>query len=354
MAGILNINLAAIEQNYSKLHRGDPSSVAAVVKANAYGLGIEQISKKLWGAGCKEFFVAEVSEGVSLRKILPSARIYVFEGFLADQIESVLKNDLIPVLNTPEQCRNWIEIGESAVVHVDTGMERLGLSIEEFVEVSSSSRLKIEMLMSHFARADEPDHPFNQTQIVRLLDAHRLIKERFPFARISLNNSAACLAGISEFSDCETLVRGGIALYGGSPFRTSEKVDSLATVASLSARVIQIRRVKAGSGLGYGSTFSVDQNSDIAIVGVGYADGLPRSLSNKGHCTINGERFPIRGTISMDTFHLDVSHAEVSVGDSVQIFGDAPTLREVADHASTIDYEILTGLGQRLERVYFD
>ena len=184
MAGILNINLAAIEQNYSKLHRGDPSSVAAVVKANAYGLGIEPISKRLWAVGCKEFFVAEVSEGVTLRTILPAARIYVLEGFSPDQIESVVKNDLIPVLNTPEQCRNWIEISESAVVHLDTGMERLGLSIEEFVEMSSSNRLKIEMLMSHFARADEPDHPFNQTQINRLLDAHRLIKERFPFVRI--------------------------------------------------------------------------------------------------------------------------------------------------------------------------
>ena len=111
-----------------------------------------------------------------------------------------MKHDLIPVLNTPEQCRNWIEITESAVVHVDTGMERLGLSIEEFVEVSSSNRLKIEMLMSHFARADEPDHPFNQTQIERFLDAHRLIKERFPFARISLNNSAACLAGTVSYT----------------------------------------------------------------------------------------------------------------------------------------------------------
>jgi len=354
LAGILNINLAAIEQNYSKLHRGDPSRVAAVVKADGYGLGVGPISKRLWAAGCKEFFVAEVSEGVTLRTILPAARIYVLEGFSRDQIEIVVKNDLIPVLNTPEQCRQWIEIGESAVVHLDTGMERLGLSIEEFVEMSSSNRLKIEMLMSHFARADEPDHPFNQTQINRLSDAHRLIKERFPFARISLSNSAACLAGMSEFNDCETLVRGGIALYGGSPFRTSEKGDKLAPVASLSARVIQIRRVKAGAGLGYGSTFSVDQNSDIAIVGLGYADGLPRSLSNKGHCTINGERFPIRGTISMDTFHLDVSDAEVSVGDIVQIFGGAPTLREVADHAGTIDYEILTGLGHRLERVYFD
>ena len=354
MAGILNINLAAIEQNYSKLHRGEPLSVAAVVKANAYGLGVEPVSKKLWAAGCKEFFVAEVSEGVTLRKILPLARIYVLEGFSPHQIDSVVKYDLIPVLNTHEQCRQWIEIGKSAVVHVDTGMERLGLSIEEFAEMSSCRRLEIEMLMSHFARADEPDHPFNQTQIDRFLDAHRLIKERFPFARISLNNSAACLSGISEVSDCETLVRGGIALYGGSPFQTNEGDEELATVATLSARVVQIRRVKAGSGLGYGSTFSVDQDSDIAIVGLGYADGLPRSLSNKGHCTINGKRFPIRGTISMDTFHLDASHAEVSVGDVVQIFGDAPTLREVADHASTIDYEILTGLGQRLERVYFD
>ncbi len=354
MAGILNINLAAIEQNYSKLHRGDPLSVAAVVKADAYGLGVERVSKKLWEAGCKEFFVAEVSEGVTLRKILSSARIYVLEGFSPDQIESLVKNNLIPVLNTPEQCRLWIEVSESSVVHLDTGMERLGLSIEEFVEVSSSNRLKIEMLMSHFARADEPDHPFNQIQIKRFLDAHRLIKERFPFSRISLNNSAACLAGISELSDCETLVRGGIALYGSSPFRANEGGDALATVASLSAQVIQIRRVKAGSGLGYGSTFSVDKDSDIAIVGLGYADGLPRLLSNRGYCAINGRRFPIRGTISMDTFHVDVSDADVCVGDVVQIFGDAPTLREVAEHASTIDYEILTGLGRRLERVYFD
>ena len=291
---------------------------------------------------------------MTLRTILPAARIYVLEGFSPDQIESLVKNNLIPVLNTPEQCRLWIEVSESAVVHLDTGMERLGLSIEEFVEVSSSSQLKIEMLMSHFARADEPDHPFNQTQIDRFLDAHRLIKERFPFARISLNNSAACLAGISEVSDCETLVRGGIALYGSSPFRTNEGGEALTRVASLSARVVQLRRVEAGASLGYGATFSVDQDSEIAIVGLGYADGLPRLLSNKGDCAINGRRFPIRGTISMDTFHLDASHAEVSVGDVVQIFGDAPTLREVADHASTIDYEILTGLGQRLERVYFD
>lgn len=354
--GFVEVRLGALARNYAKLVRAAPAAqVAAVVKADAYGLGADRIAVRLREAGCRSFFVATLEEGIALRRILhesPQSEVFVFEGVRAGAGESFRRNDLIPVLNTAAQIREWSNIGAPSAVHVDTGMSRLGLSVEEFTELFSdaalSERLGMKLLMTHLACADDPQSPHNELQLQRFEAVRALIGD----VRVSIGNSAGALMAKDYHGD---LLRAGIALYGGNPF--SGRENPMEPVASLYARVLQVREIATETTVGYGATFTASAGSRLATVGVGYADGYPRILGNRAQAYAKGRRYPVVGRISMDLTSVDVSASdagEIEVGDYVEMIGQHVPADEIAVLCSTISYEILAGLRARVPRVYVD
>jgi alanine racemase len=340
----LVIDLAALAANFRAFQKtAAQGSCAAVVKADAYGLGVVPVAARLWREGCREYFVATLAEGESLRAALPQARIYVFEGAHAGNAKGLVEGELIPVLNHPGQLDCWRSHapGRPAAVQFDTGMCRLGFEHETPAELFDG--VQVELLVTHFACADEPGHPLNQRQSERF----QRLRARFPGVRVSLGNSAAMLTDPALVGD---LGRPGIGLFGGNPF--IGQANPLAPVVSLQGRVLQVRDVQAGVQVGYGASYRAPRASSLAIVGVGYADGLPRSLSNRGAAWVAGERRPIVGRVSMDLTTIDVTGLSVRPGDWVEFFGRGIALDEVAAWADTIPYEVLTGLGSRPTRVY--
>jgi len=352
--GYLTVNLDALARNYDSLAlMAAPGECGAVVKANAYGLGLESVARCLGEAGCQFFFVASAGEGAELRRVLPDARIYVFEGVLPGQEDRLLGAGLTPVLNSPEQIRLWKTAGtadgKQTVVHIDTGMSRLGLTAEEVDQVSGENLLDgmdLEYVMTHLACGDDPSHALNVEQLQRF-DA---LRRKLPPAKTSIGGSPGILLGPEFRGD---LARPGIALYGGHPFVSGPNL--METVVTLEGVVLQIRDVTNTLTVGYGATRTIEAPARLATVGVGYADGYPRALSNQGVGFLGGVRVPVVGRVSMDLLTLDVSavpseHAQP--GSLVELIGPNVSLEDVAEAAGTINYEILTGLGPRWRRKY--
>lgn len=371
----LTVDLEALANNYlvcSAALQDLPVSVltGAVVKADAYGLGAAAVAKRLQTQACAHFFVANAAEGQALRAQLGNAdslRIYVFEGALKATVPTLLAAQLTPVLNSINQWRLWLQTCEQAlearglelVVHVDTGMQRLGLAPAELADVIAAGR-QPDMLMTHLACADEPGHPSVATQLHKIV----ALAAQYPGCTLSLANSAGTLgahdlAGLLQPLTAEAtplLARPGIALYGGAPFAATAPPNThgnqIWPVARLEGQVLQLRDVAAGTAVGYGASFVAPEAMRIATVGLGYADGLPRLLSNVGVGFAAGHRLPIVGRVSMDLTCVDVSAATLSEGDWIEFFGQNVALAEVARLAQTIDYEILCGIGGRVPRVY--
>jgi len=354
-AGRLTVDLDALLRNYRLLKAAAaPAICAAVVKANAYGLGLEPVVRHLFDGGCRHFFVATVAEGLQLRSLLESVEIFVFAGPLPGEEGALRAARLIPVLNSHEQVVRWISCADAerypAVVHIDTGMTRLGLDRRELNQIALDSgvtdRLSIAYVMTHLACADRPGNLMNQEQIDRFAD----FRDRLPAAKSSIGNSAGLLMGTQYQGD---LVRPGIALYGGNPF--VEPPNPVEPVVSLQAPILQIQEVTRPVTVGYGAEKLISAPARLATIGVGYADGISRALGNKGEAFIAGHRVPIVGRISMDLLSLDVTtvaRQDVYPGASVELIGSNILLDDVADAAGTIAYEILTGLGCRWERRY--
>jgi alanine racemase len=350
-AGYLEVDLGALVRNYHRLTRvADGAEVAAVVKANAYGLGVVPVAERLHAHGCKSFFVATLEEGVTLRATLPEAVVYVFEGVASGCEDRFLEYRLRPVLNTAEQVDRWRGLERPCGLHIDTGMNRLGIGVEEAerlaAELGTDARASIELVMTHLACADDPDARLNRTQAERFA----AIARQFPGARTSIANSGGIFLGQAFRGD---LVRTGIALYGGNPFLRREGPTEV--VASLRARILQLRDVEADSTVGYGATHRAVQGDRLAVVGVGYADGFPRRLGGHGVASVAGRRVPIVGRISMDLTCLDVSalpRDALATDQYVELFGRDVRVEEVAALCGTINYEILSGLSARLARVY--
>jgi len=344
MSGRLRIDLDALAANFQAFQAAaDPGVSAAVVKADAYGLGALPVAGRLWREGCRHFFVATSAEGRALRQGLPRARIFVFEGATPESVADLLECNLIPVLNHEGQLACWRAAGAAGpvAVHVDSGMHRLGFACD--LAPSLFDGLQVALLMTHLACADEPQHPLNLLQRARF----EQVRARFPGIPVSIGNSAGVLLGAALGSD---IGRPGIGLYGGNPFAGLE--NPMATVVTLEGRILQVRSVAANEAIGYGATYQTSQPMAVAIVGLGYADGLPRLLSNRGIAAVNGVRRPILGRVSMDLTAIDVTGLAVTAGDWVEFIGSAVTLDEVAGWAQTIGYEVLTRLGPRLERIY--
>ncbi len=345
-SGRLRIDLGALVANY-RLFRdaARPGRSGAVVKADGYGLGAGAVVRALWNGGCREFFVATAEEGVAVREALPEARVYVFEGALEESVSELIGRHLIPVLNHPGQLETWRRAAgaSAAAVHVDTGMHRLGFPPE--LTSGDFRGVKVDLLVTHLACADEPEHPMNRRQLERL----DRVRAHFPGVPASIGNSAGVLQGPSL---CGDLGRPGIGLYGGNPFNAAP--SPVRPVVTLEGRILQLRRVAAGESVGYGATFTAGAELEIAVVGVGYGDGLPRLLSNRGEVAVGGVRRPIVGRVSMDLTTVDVTGLGARVGDWVEMFGATVLVDEVAAWADTIPYEVLSGLGRRPRRVFVE
>ncbi len=357
---LLTIDLGRLVSNYKELARRSlPAKTSAVVKADAYGTGIARIAPALANAGVDVFFVAQAHEGEQLRKLLsssfPSAEIFIFGGVRQQTAELIRKHNLIPVLNSLDQVDLWAAMGRTetalpAALHVDTGMNRLGLDISEVKELHTNPArldgLDLKLIMSHLACADTPAHPLNHKQLVRFKNVCNLL----PDVPRSLANSAGILLGAEYHFD---MTRPGIGLYGGNPCPSLS--NPVASIVKLEAPILQLRHVELGESIGYGAAATAERPTRIAVISVGYADGMPRALGAAGHFYFSGKRVKIVGRISMDLIAVDVTDIptnEINVEGKIEIIGDHAKLESLAEEAGTISYELLTGLGRRYARHY--
>lgn len=341
---ILTIDLDVIKANYKRLcsELGDVPC-AAVVKADGYGLGVVPVTKALFEAGARTFFVAQISEGISLRKSFPDLEIHILVGPHPGSESIFIEHNLIPVLNSLDQIKRWNNRG-LADLHVETGMTRLGISLSEIDQVPDD--LNIDVLMSHFACADDPAHPLNAEQIKNF----NIARKRLPYQRASLANSSGIFLSQDTHFD---LGRPGCALYGINP--TPQQTSPVANPVLVQAKIVQVHKIDTPLSVGYGATQQLQVGQKIATLAMGYADGYLRSLSSKGSAYIDDMETPILGRVSMDLISIDVSTIEddkCQAGQLVDVIGPHNTPDQLAKRGGTIGYEILTNLGQRYHRVY--
>jgi len=354
---ILEIDLAAIAENWRLLaQRVKPATCAAVVKADAYGLGAGQVAPTLAAAGCRRFFVATVEEGIALRSVLPeSAEIAVLNGLLPRCAGDFTEFRLVPVLNDSGQITDWRSAaarhGErTAMLHLDTGMARLGLTIREFGgltdELLRPGPIRWRALISHLACPDEPRHPLNGIQLRRFAAA----RGRLSYVLASLAASSGIFLGPAFHYD---FVRAGAALYGVNP--RPGRPHPMHQVVRLKGRILQIREVDRGQSVGYGASHVMDAPGRLATVAVGYADGWLRSMSQRGSGHLGGRRVPLVGRVSMDLTVFDVSGVDPALarpGEFIDLLHEDYGVDAAAADAGTIGYEILTSLGRRYHRIY--
>ncbi|GJE27887.1 Alanine racemase, catabolic [Methylobacterium organophilum] len=358
--GILTIDLAALAANYRSLAAlAAPATCGAVVKADAYGLGIARIAPALAAAGCRDFFVAHLDEGLELRALLGlGPRIVVLHGAAPGSEADCVAGDLVPVLNDPAQRAGWQALARRlgrrlpAILQVDTGMTRFGFSAPELAALAADPAARegidLQALMSHLACADDPGNGANEAQRAAFAQARRL----FPGVPGSLAASSGICLGAGFHAD---LVRPGAALYGLAP--QPGRPNPMRPVVRLQARVMQLRDVPAGVAVGYGHTQATRRETRLATVAIGYADGFLRSASGRGEAWHGAIRLPVVGRVSMDSVVLDVSEVPrdaIAVGSLVDVIGPRRDVDAVARAAGTIGYEVLTRLGHRFHRLYTD
>jgi alanine racemase len=346
----VKIDLAALQANYRRLQAQAPKAETGVaIKGEAYGLGLEPCARALWEAGCRQFFVARPKEGEDLRVVLPDARIYVLDGLYAGETAYYLKHRLTPALISLEEAQEWAERGqgEPCVIHVDSGINRLSFSLPELRAMARMKLpLNIAFVMSHLASSEERGNPSNETQRQRFDEARKLL----PVVKASFANSSGVFLGEGFTLD---ITRPGIALYGGNPLPGHP--NPMKVVATLEARVLQVREMSTGERIGYNSTWTAARDSRIALIGAGYRDGIPRRMSSTfgtSYVFLGGQRCSIVGRVSMDMTAVDVTDAEVKHGDWAEFFGPHISLDEAAASAGTISWELLTHLGSRYARHY--
>lgn len=368
----LTIDVDAVVANWRFLDAGSGTAeCAAVMKADAYGLGARQLAPALAAAGCRTFFVAQPAEGVAMRHHLarhhmavrPGAppaplRIFVLHGLQDGDAPLFAAHGLLPVLSTERQIRLWQDAARAAgtalpaALHVDSGMNRLGLTPAAFRrltdEADGLAGVTVVLLLTHLACGDQPAHPMNAEQRSRFLDLARCL----PGVPLSLANSAGIFHGPTAALD---LVRPGIALYGVDPIERPAAENPLRPVVEWHSRILQIREIDASEAVGYGASFRAERRTRLATVSVGYADGYLRSFSNSAFGAIDGVRVPLAGRVSMDLLTFDITDLPadaVQEGDELELAGATVTVGELASCGGTIGYEVLTRLGSRLVRRY--
>jgi alanine racemase len=344
---ILEVDLAAIVANWRGLSARHPSGpVAAVIKGDGYGLGARPVATALYAAGCRHFFVAYLCEALTVRDAISGAMLAVLSGLIPGDEDAYLAHDLTPVLGSLGEIARWP--GREAILHVDTGMSRLGLDARELAVLAWDrgrlSRLTIRYVMSHLVSSELPDDPLNQLQRQRFAAARAML----PPAPGSLANSSGIFLG-SEFGS--DLARAGAALYGINP--TPGRRNPMHSVVRLSIRVLAVRDVGAGAAVGYNATWIAARPSRIATAALGYADGFHRSLSDRGTACFDGTPVPLVGRVSMDLTTFDVTdHPAVQPGSWLEVLGPHLSPDDVAAASGTNGYEVLTSLGRRFHRVY--
>ncbi len=359
--GVLTIDLAAIAGNWNTLSRkAMPTECGAVIKADGYGCGLEAVGMMLARVGCKTFFVADLSEARRLRAVVPEHTIYVLNGLLPNTSPAYAEIAARPVIGSLLELAEWDAFVAStgwrggAALHVDTGMNRLGVAVEEASALAPRIRTEhhgITLLMSHLACAEIPDHPLNDKQI-KLFREVRLLFRGIPS---SLANSSGIF--LNDAAHCD-LVRPGVALFGVNPM--PGRPNPMQPVIKLQARILQVRTVARGETIGYDATYTAKRTSRIAVAAVGYADGYFRAASSTdkaagAEAIVAGARCPIAGRISMDLTAIDISDLPAGTGrrgDLATLIGDDISVDDFARAAGTIGYEVLTSLGSRYHRVY--
>jgi len=362
--GELSVDLHAIVANWlhmNQLLKGE-SLCGAVVKANAYGLGVDRIAPRIYAAGCRHFFVANLKEAIQLQSLVGlDATIYVLTGCIAGAEQAFASRGLVPVIVSAEMLRRWVAankrgVAPKSVLKVNTGMGRLGLDLRDFNALLQEKSLLraagITYLMSHLSCAETIDHPLNALQMSRFLTMKQQLVDIGLSVKTTLANSAGVFLG--RDAQCD-LVRPGISLYGGNP---GVSVNPMRSVVGLNLPLIQLRRLAKGEYVGYGATKCFDSDRLIAVAAGGYADGVMRSLSNKGWGFCLGEKAPIVGRVSMDSTMFDVTDIagaqDLKEGDPIELLGDNVSIDDLAQAADTISYEILTSIGSRYQRSYIE
>ena len=359
---VLTVDLDAVVSNWKTCAaQSSTAECGAVVKATSYGVGAERIAPALQNAGCETFFVATIDEGINLRGILGGTldqgpAIHVFNGLMDGAERDFTEFGLTPVLNSLGELDAWrafcTGVGKPLAcnLHIDTGMSRLGMPHEEvkkiFADPDHLTNLKLDLLLSHLAVAEDPDDPMNDAQLA----IFQLISELFPTARASLANSSGIFLGSPYHYD---VMRPGAALYGVNP--TPNDSNPMSQVVRLQAKILQVRTIDTPQSVGYGATYKARGVERIATIAMGYADGYHRSLSNCGVAYIGDHKAPIVGRVSMDLITLDVSEVPEDLsrpGMLVDLIGPNNPVDDVAQAAGTIGYEVLTSLGARYHRVY--
>src|SRR6266568_1559696 len=360
--GVLTVDLDAIVANWRKLERtAVPAECAGVIKANAYGCGVEPVARALAAAGCKTFFVATLDEARAARAAVPStAAIYVLNGLFQNTGDAYAKINCRPVIGDLNELAEWDVFcrrsgwSGGAAIHIDTGMNRLGLTMTEaqgIIPRINAGDHGITLVMSHLVSAEQLNSPVNARQ----LTTFREIASLFSGVPASLSNSSGIFLGAQFQFD---MVRPGAALYGVNP--TPEADNPMQPVVDLKARIVHVRNVERGDSVGYGGTWTARRPTRLAIVSAGYADGYFRAAgSNDGtrgaEVVVAGKRCPIAGRVSMDLIAVDVTDLERNAarrGHLVTLIGEGITVDELAHHFGTIGYEVLTSLGKRYARIY--
>ena len=353
----LTVRLGAVRRNYERLaETAAPAKCGAAVKANGYGLGAVPVTRTLAAAGCTEFFVASVAEGIEIRAVLPDVNINVFNGAMPGTIDDLIGHRLTPLIISLEQLALWRNAAQQqghhlpVGLHLDTGMRRTGLQQHETAAVADDDSLlgglELRHVLSHLASADEVDSSQPELQ---LAEFERAI-EALPAATLSLANSAGIHRGPRYHFD---LVRPGVSIYGGAP--VPSRTNPMEHTVVLEAPIMQIYDVQPGDRVGYGATYEVVRPARHAVLPLGYADGFLRSSSNNGRVWVAGMECPIVGRVSMDLTIIDVtglSAEQLVLGAPVEFIGPNRLVDDVAADAGTIAHELLTDLGRRYEVVY--
>jgi len=360
---VLEVDLGAIVANWHILRaRHQSGAVAGVVKADAYGLGALQVAPALHKAGCRHFFVALLDEALVIRPLLPGAMLAVLSGPFPGTEADYIAHDLIPVLGSLAEIDAWGAAAHRAdrvlpaILHIDTGMSRLGLSTAEVAILQQDharlSGIELRFVMTHLVSSEIRDDPLNEVQLRRFSAACGGL----PPAPRSLANSSGIFLGAEWGSD---LARPGAALYGINP--TPATSNPMHLPVRLRARVLAVRDLAPGDTVGYNATWSAPgpppgqpaRANRIATAAIGYADGWHRALSNRGGAVFDGRPVPLVGRVSMDLTTFDVTdHPAIAPGDWLELIGPGQTPDEVAAAAGTNGYEVLTSLGRRFHRTY--
>ncbi|OGP08745.1 MAG: alanine racemase [Deltaproteobacteria bacterium GWA2_45_12] len=364
---ICEINLKALGSNWKQARQKVPPDVTmlAIIKANAYGHGAIACAKALWKCGARHFGVATIEEGIELRKSGLKGTIFVLGGLLSKKLAVFEAYKLTPILHHPDEVARWgkfvLKRSKKIPVHIkmDTGMGRLGLLPEDTKHLlqvlAKNPKVKVEGLFTHLARADEPDQSFTESQLKIFEEIRQFVFSQRPDVKVyHVCNSAALMDGRAMSG---MWVRPGIMLYGAYPNPRQQKAADLLPVMSLKTRIISLKKYPMGSSISYGGTFRTERESLIAVVPIGYADGLPRLVSNRGSMLLKGKRVPIAGRVCMDLTMLDVTDVSgVAMEDEVVVMGrqGAEEIRaeEIAKWAETISYEIFCGISARVPRFY--